>query len=264
MLFLSKFIASWLLPPGIFILILFGIGVYLWKCRHGDVLVKRVALMFGGLGLVFYLFSLEIVADILLRNLEYKYKPIHVQADAIVLLGGGLIDNTCGVSTNATLSGGSANRFLTSLELCRETGAPIIVSGGNLFGEKFTEPQLDAHLAEKLGFGRESVIIDEFSRNTEENAISTLKICRERGFKKIYVVTSAFHMPRAMLQMEKYYAGSGIELFPFPCDYLTGRSNGLIQRVLWYSICPSAHAFWESAVVLHEYLGMLYFEITND
>jgi hypothetical protein len=86
MVYLLKFGASWILPPGIFILACFGLAVYIWR-RHRD---HRAAKILAGITFVFYLLCTGLVADHLMGALESAYEPpAHPQGDVIVLLGGG-------------------------------------------------------------------------------------------------------------------------------------------------------------------------------
>ena len=88
MIYVLKFAAAWVLPPGIFILALFGIAAYLWR-RHR---LRRTAGALAGIALVFYLLTTGAVADLLMGSLERTYAvPERPEGDVIVMLGGGAI-----------------------------------------------------------------------------------------------------------------------------------------------------------------------------
>ena len=78
---------------------------------------------------------------------------------------------------------------------------------------------------------------------------------QEKGLKNPVLVTSAFHMKRAMLNFEK----NGYQPVPFPSDYRTGK-----KHVFHYvKLRPSVDAMYDNAVVLQETLRTLvtrYFE----
>jgi len=57
------------------------------------------------------------------------------------------------------------------------------------------------------------VDLDRSAINTRSNAAETRRWARERGFKSLIVVTSNYHMPRAIVEMS--HAMPDIELIPF-------------------------------------------------
>jgi uncharacterized SAM-binding protein YcdF (DUF218 family) len=58
------------------------------------------------------------------------------------------------------------------------------------------------------------VDLDYTAANTVGNAVETRRWARERGFRSLLVVTSAYHMPRAMLEIS--YRLPDVTLIPFP------------------------------------------------
>jgi uncharacterized SAM-binding protein YcdF (DUF218 family) len=57
------------------------------------------------------------------------------------------------------------------------------------------------------------VDLDRSAVNTRSNAAETRRWARERGFRSLIVVTSNYHMPRAIVEMS--HAMPEIELIPF-------------------------------------------------
>ena len=64
------------------------------------------------------------------------------------------------------------------------------------------------------GIAPERVVIEDQSRNTRENAVESARVARERGWKTILVVTSAFHMERAL----GCFRAVGLEVDALPVD----------------------------------------------
>ena len=81
--------------------------------------------------------------------------------------------------------------------------------------------------------------------------ISQLRM--EKGYKRVYLVTSAYHMPRSMLNFEKAFAAYGIEVVPYACEYRTPKE----YRPSEHDWLPDIRYFNQSAVAWNEYLGML-------
>ena len=86
MVYMIKFLYSWLLPPAIFVVLLFWLA---WRCRKP---VKGMVVLLSALAILLYFCSVPPVAELLLRHLEYQYVPADTKgADVIVVLGGGTV-----------------------------------------------------------------------------------------------------------------------------------------------------------------------------
>ena len=126
MVYLLKFGASWILPPGIFILACFGLAIYIWR-RNYD---HRAAKILAGITFIFYLLCTGMAADRLMGALESVYEPpANPHGDIIVLLGGGALKDVPDVDGMGTLCSYPANRMLTAVRLQRQLGVPILLAG---------------------------------------------------------------------------------------------------------------------------------------
>ena len=115
MVYLLKFGASWVLPPGIFIVIFLGIAWFAWRVR-GE---KDLAAVIVGVTLVFYLFCTGFVAEKLMGRLESVYEPPETpHGDVIVMLGGGAMPDSPDVDGVGSLCGSPANRLLARRAPC--------------------------------------------------------------------------------------------------------------------------------------------------
>ncbi|MFN3599456.1 MAG: YdcF family protein, partial [Aquificaceae bacterium] len=127
---------------------------------------------------------------------------------------------------------------------------PIILSGGSPLGN-LPEAEIMKQLLEELGVERRNIITDTKSRNTYENALYVKEICDKRGFKKIVLITSAYHMPRAV----KTYQKMGLEVLPYPTDFKQDKRYNL------YSFIPRMSVLHDSYKALREYLGSLAYDL---
>ena len=245
MIYVAKFIALWLLPPGIIIIALLGIGIGIYRTK------RKLSICSITLALIIYLLSTNAFANMLMRPLEYAYKPSSVPVDAIVVLGGGMTPNTNDVSGKGTLGSYSANRLLTAVQLQRKLGVPIVFSGGKVFSDSGNEAEVADRVLRNLGVEASKIILDSEARNTAENALYTAKIADKHHFKNIYLVTSAFHMQRSMINFEKQI--KGVDIIAYPCDYLTSPDN----IINFFNLCPQFIGLEKSFLALHEYLGIL-------
>lgn len=242
LLYIIKFIYELLLPPGIFIILLFIVSI--WLHRHH----KKAARFLFIISVCLYLFSMQITGEILIHSLETIYQPPQtVAGDVIVMLGGGSTGGTLDVDGRGELSGFGANRLLTAARLYKKTHLPIIVSGGMVYKDSGNEADIAKRQLISLGIPGSSIIAENKSLNTEQNAQFTKRILKTKGFKKPILVTSAFHMERAVLDFSK----AGVHVVPYPTDYQTN------QQLSYYpsEFIPSDSM--NTRLALKEYLGIL-------
>lgn len=246
MIYLLKFGASWVLPPGIFYVAFFALAWYLWK-RRGE---KRAAKLLAGLTFVLYLFSTSLVAEHTLGSLEAACDPpTEPQGDVIIMLGGGAFSDTPDVDGEGTLCASPANRLLATARLQRKLGVPVLLSGGQVYGDTGEEAKIAKRVLMSLGIPEEKILVETKSINTSQNACYSADILREQGLAHPILVTSAFHMKRSVLNFEK----QGIEVTPFPTDYLVPKQ----PEFHYTKLRPSADALLQNAIVLQESLRTL-------
>ena len=229
-------------------------------CLIGWVLLRLGARKTGGFlvaagFLVLLVFSSPWVSTSLNRSLEHAYSPTIAEkapvAEAIVVLGGGVdVPLSPRVSEELNASG---DRVLYTARLYRAGRAPwVFVTGGNVFTQSEqveSESFYMSRLLREWGVHPDRIVTEDSSRNTRENAILTKKLLEEKGIKTILLVTSAFHMPRALAT----FRGVGINAIPAPTDF---RIVNYTQPVL-LDFLPSAGALAGSTAALREYLGIL-------
>lgn len=241
----SKLIAPFLLPPGIFLLLLLAALIYIRRRR------KRAALsLMWILGLLIYLLSIRPVADALISPLELSYPgPGGAQpaCEAIVVFGGGVALDMDGV---AQPGGASALRAYRAFQIWRKSPGQIVLSGGSVHGEEWNTASVMATYLGKLGVPKDYMIIEQESRNTFENAQLSSRILKAREIESACLVTSAYHMPRAVKSMAVF----DFKVVPVPADVRAyGGDYG------WRHTAPDMHSLSLSALALHEYMGMLFY-----
>jgi uncharacterized SAM-binding protein YcdF (DUF218 family) len=93
----------------------------------------------------------------------------------------------------------------------------VILSGGVLDPSVPSLVEADV-LAQQLvdwGISRDRIVAERRSRNTHENAVESQRIANENGWRRLLVVTSAFHMPRAV----GCFRAVGLAVDTLPVDY---------------------------------------------
>ncbi|ASA22165.1 YdcF family protein [Paenibacillus donghaensis] len=244
MIYLIKFIYSFVLPPGIFVVLLLGMVVWLWK--HN----RRPAQVLLAVTLLLYLSMTPLVSDTLISSLERQYtQPAAVEGDVIVVLGGGATSGTPDLDGEGNLGGSAANRLLTAARLYRQTGLPILFSGGQVYADSGNEADIARRQLIGLGIPEEDVLAENRSLNTAQNASNTAGLMAEHGFARPILVTSGFHMPRSMALFKR----AGLTALAYPTDYQASRPMSLYAN----KFTPFAGAVSTTGVALKEYLGLL-------
>jgi uncharacterized SAM-binding protein YcdF (DUF218 family) len=245
LVYFVKFLYStFLFPPGIIVLGLFLLSIYLYRQY------PRGARLLGLLTVGFYLCTISFVSDRVLSPLEGKYQPPSVvSGDVIIMLGGGATLDTPNVNGLGHLSGFAANRLLTCVQLYHKLHIPIIVSGGKVLETTGCEAEIAKVILMGLGVSEKDVIVENRSLNTTENAKFSKEIMEQYNFGQPILVTSAFHMERAVLQFNKV----NVAVTPYPTDYQTNVGRRFQPHQLW----PSASALQDVSLALKEYVGIL-------
>ena len=244
MIYLLKFFYSWLLPPAVFILLLLWMA---WRLHKKNARLTGWACL---VALLLYVASIRPVAEWMLRPLEYAYPlPQSASGDVIVVLGGGsLADVPLPQGWSGQVTDGPAQRLLGAYVLHRRSGLPVIVSGGEVFRGNGAEAQIMRDVLVSLGMTPMQVVAEAKSLNTQQNAAYTAEILRQKGWQRPLLVTSAFHMRRAVEEFRR----AGVAVTPYPAGYNVMHGN--YWNVL--SWVPSADALCGNSLALKEYLGL--------
>lgn len=250
LIYINKIIAAFLLPPGIIILlmVLLNRRLYIKKQCHA----KMLSLLIVG----FYLMTIPYVSDGLMRTLECQYiPPQQVFGDVIIMLGGGATGDTPDIDGLGNLSGSTANRLITAVRMQKKINVPIIVSGGKVFEDTGTEAMVAQRILLDLGVPSDKIIVEDQSLNTQQNAEYVMRIIKEGQFKQPILVTSAFHMPRSVMNFQKL----GITVEPYPTDYMVNVNSKLSV----FNFVPNNDAYSNFYIALREYLGMVAVRLSN-
>jgi len=247
---ITNIVDSFFIPPGLsFTLIVVGMVTVLYQ--------RRVGMWLVGIGAVtIYLFSTPFVALKLMQSLT-DFPALSVtqiqdeSVQAIVVLAGGR-DSPAPEYGGDTVSDYTLQRLRYGAWLKRRTNLPLLVTGGRLKGEALSEAQLMRDVLQKE-FNIEVNWVESQSRTTLENAKYSARMLSSKGISRIYLVTHAWHMKRAVgafeyYEMEVVAAPTAFELpdksFPSMSDLLPGRWGMRYTALafheafgrLWYNI----------------------------
>ncbi len=165
------------------------------------------------------------IGDLLLRPFESTYpaNPALTQVDGIIILGGGEDAAAASFWRQPQVNEGG-DRYLGGLALAhRFPEAQVIFAGGSgrlrdAGGAKTSEASIAAQIFLSQGIDPDRLLFEKRSRNTAENARISLSLANPVPDETWVLVTSAFHMPRAMRSFE---AAGWTGVVPYPVDYRT-------------------------------------------
>lgn len=205
--------------------------------------------------LLAYLLGSPLIARHLAAALEEQYSPSTPPApghfDAIVVLGGGIYPKGT-LRSGDELSHWSLERTLCGAELYQHGYAPsLLFSGGDgaIFGTGPKEAPAMKQLAMRAGVPAQAIELENVSRTTYEGAVAVGRILEA---KSVLLVTSAFHMPRALALFRK----QGVDATPSPCGYLARHRRDTMDVTL-FDFLPQVHAFETSSYAISEMAGMV-------
>lgn len=123
------------------------------------------------------------------------------------------------------LTGGKA-RIETALQLLQDRrGARLLISGVHPTTkrqalQRFThaDPQLFACCVD----------LDRSALNTIGNAVESAKWIKEHNFKRVFVVTNNYHIPRSILELSRQI--ENVELIPYPVINTDLKNNNWVHQ----------------------------------
>lgn len=192
-----------------------------------------------------YLSSIPLVGDALLGPLERRYAPLTAlpSADTVVVLGSSYSPRP-GIAASAALDSAGLARIVSGIQWANRIGARLVVSGG---ASAPNQPSAHGYaaLAAELGIQPERIVVLDDSLDTGDEAVAVAALLQSRPF---VLVTSAYHMPRAVRLMER----AGARPIPAPTDQQLADDGGL----RWRHFVPTSAALRNSEGALHEYIGL--------
>ena len=240
MFFVLSKVLAFLSSPLIWI-----VGLLIWSLLTKAQKRKR-KLLIGGL-LTLYITSNPLVFNLSLFLWEEIPSKVTERYDAAIVLLGftdlkQLPDDRVHVSQ-------SVNR-ITQLVPLYKGGVidKILLSGGTPSIAKMNKTEADevALLLLSWGVDEEDILIDNKSRNTRENIINAKVILDKQGLKRTLLVSSGYHLKRAMACAKK----QSLNCTPYATDF-----RKIIVPSWVYYLIPTSNAFRGIEILIHEWVG---------
>jgi len=222
---LKKIISAMLMPLSLgLILTLIGL-ILLYKNRLKK---ARIILTIGFLWIASIAY--EPFSNIFISQLEIKYKKLeNIPKDVkyILLLGGDM-----------------SNRAWEVLRLYHKIPNAKIITSGYAGQEDIPEATRNANILYEIGIPKSSIIVHDKPKDTKEEAIKIKKLLKNKNF---ILVTSSYHMPRALALFKK----EGLNPIPAPTDFKIKYPYKILSL-------PSGNNLKKTEIAWHEYLGLLW------
>lgn len=213
---------------------------------------RRAAAWLSGAGLALLLVvGLSPLGLLMMNSLEdvIPRPPMPERVDGIIVLGGSLDTRVSGTRDEPELND-AADRVTEGVALARRfPGARVIFSGGTaaVLFDDISEAGVAGRLMESLGLEPDRIELEDRSRDTYENAVYTRRMAEPKPGEVWLLVTSAFHMPRAV----GCFRMAGFDVVPWPVDYRTPAG-----AAIWRPSTANIRNVEKVHFAIREYIGL--------
>lgn len=203
------------------------------------------------IALIFVLSIIFPVGQWMLAPLENKFVTmLPARVDGIILLTGDE-DPITSEARGLPVGGHATQRYMYAARLLKQyPKAKLVIVGTTApFSPRlqYTTKAISSQFLKDLKIPISHVIFETKSRNTKENAEFAKKLIKPKKNEKWLLLTSAFHLPRAVLCFEKV----GWKTIPVAADYFT---DGTPHFLSSFNL---AHQMRLIRIARHEYVGLV-------
>jgi len=247
---LKKILSSLIMPlPALLIIGFAGLMLVMFtRKRKTGCMIVLVSYTF------LFMISFQPITSRLLIPLERQYHsflPIDENINYVLVLGSGhVVDDS--LPPTSEISRTALMRLAEGIRINRMyPGSKLILSGYD-GGTSVSHARMLAKVALSLGVAKSDIVLMESARDTWEEAHQTAAYV---GDAHLVLVTSAFHMARAMMEFES----AGLHPIPAPTNYLAQKQIS----PFWVKFTPSARYLEQTEVYWHEKLGQFWLYLKN-
>jgi len=189
---------------------------------------------------------------------RYSASPTLSQVDGIIVLGGAEEARRSAYRDQVQLND-AGERFTAALALARRfPKARIVFTGGSgslkdALGNGTSGATVAKAFFSEQGIAASRLILENASRNTAENARLTHALLQPEPGQTWVLVTSAFHLPRAM---DSFARVGWTGVIAWPVDYRSGR---FVDGIGW----DLAVNLQTLNTAVKEYVGLLAYSLTD-
>jgi len=255
MVYLASKIFGFLITPSNLVATVCLIGVMLSLTRW-----RKAGVRIGAAGILLLLVcGYSPLGNVLLLTLSERFPAWQESGrapDGIIVLGGAINPDLTAVR-GAPEMNSSAERMTAAAVLARRfPNAKIVLSGGNAnpFHPLSTEAEVGRKFLEDLGVADDRIVMEGHSRTTYENAEFTRPLIHPVAGERWLLVTSAYHMPRAM----GVFRAAGFNVEAYPVDW---RTRGWVDAERPFLTLSGGLGRLDTAV--HEWVGLIGYRLAG-
>ena len=175
------------------------------------------------------------------------WDPVQGTPTGIIVIGG-VINPWRSAARGQVSLDEAAERLTSAVELARQYPTARIVFSSR------SEDRFAVRFLEDLGVQRNRITVETQSRNTAENAVFTKRLIAPKPGERWLLVTSAFHMPRAIGAFHQ----AGFPVEAYPVDYQTAGWEDL-----WVFSGSLDSGIGKTDAAVHEWLGLFVYWVTG-
>ncbi|TAN58535.1 MAG: YdcF family protein, partial [Magnetospirillum sp.] len=257
MFVLSKVVGALSEPVTLFTLLV-ALGWLLSYSRRRMVLGRRILAVSLGLVAIPAVLPLERWFLVVLENRFPSPEALPEKIDGIIVLGGA-VNPVVSAARGQVTANGAVTRLTALVPLVhRYPEARVIFTGGSgaVLDQEFKEATYVKEFYRQIDFDADRVVFEDQSRNTRENALFSKDLMAPRAGENWLLVTSAFHMPRAI----GCFRAIGWPVIAYPTDYQTTGRMDMAWSDLRFS--PGS-GLGGLSTMLHETLGLISYRLTG-
>lgn len=252
---MTQILEKLILPQGIFFLCFITGLIFILLKKD-----SKIALMLWAFSMSLTLvLSVPFIGESLVYSLEKHYPPNETKSlafrDITILAGGGLnVPRRNGARAELGVSGDRI-AYAANLYLSGKTGI-ILITAGNLYKRDQlipSEAQYTRQLLMLWGVSDEHIIVEPKGTTTYKNAVYTNRFLTDTSDKSLYLVSSAYHLPRLMAT----FCNFGIHAAPLGANRLTYRKPTLFDK----NPTPTVGGLMLSTIAIREYAGIIFYRL---
>jgi len=257
---LKRFVGGALMPLPLALVGLSLGSALLWLARW-----RRVGRWMVTASVIFLLLvANETVSTHLIVPFEKKYAPIaectrtedlplEIRACKVIAVLGSGNGDAPGRAAIDELSSGGLARLVTAVRLARLLPDARVILSGTTPEDRLPHSRVMRDAAVSLGLDPARISLIEGVRDTNDEAKC---LWQSIGGQRVALITSAWHMPRAVGLCRK----QGLDPIPIPTDFLATPSNSAGSHEWGWSIS----ALERSTCAFHEALGLLWTRLRDE
>lgn len=251
---LTELVHLFMQVPLWLVVALAGAAIWSWRGRPGSARRRgRWAFVLGSV--LLWLATAPALTTWVESSLEQSYAvPKTTQADrspdnVILVLTAGWLRKTRD-GWDQKLGEAGWIRTVEAVDLWQRIGGRILITGAPTPDGRDSAAAAMARLAMRLGVPAEAIVVEPRALNTHENLLFSKRLV-EGDRARIWLLTSAVHMPRSMAAARAL----GLEVRPYPCDF---RANEVLE---WTDYFPANSARAALEAVMHELMGIVAYRV---